>query len=298
MKKVIATVFALIMLIALAACSGNSTQNESTSNSGQPIDLAVMQSASGFAVTDEEARKLYDLQLAEHLRTAILTSHKIQDAMIVVNTGEKSLEDDSPNGSDSSVSVLLVLEDGETLTSQEVQAIADYIRGGVPGIKYEDITITDSNLNLYPIGGGNEDIEPRNPLPYSVGTVKAVSNQTEYRPLVNWIYALAGGIAADGAGMFFEDGELKDTLGNATGVLPYIPYSDDFRITIDGESAGKPSYTLYSNEGELLYDSDSFLPPDNVGEYFLLVTLTWSNNDTDKYLEYSGFQYWFSIIIG
>jgi len=142
----------------------------------------------------------------------------------------------------------------------------------------------------------NED--SRKPLPYSVGSVKAISNRTEYEPLVNWIYSLCEGIAADGAGLLVEGGELKDTLGNASGLLPYVQYSDDFRIVIDGESAGNPRYTLYNGEGELLYDSDSFFPPDSDGKYFLLVTLTWSNKDADKYLEYSGYQYWFYINLG
>jgi len=138
--------------------------------------------------------------------------------------------------------------------------------------------------------------EPRKPLPYRVGNVKAISNHTEYRPLTNWIYGLSEGISADGEGMSIIDGALVASLGNATGELPYVVYSDDFRVVIDGESAGEPRYTLYNNGGELLHDGDSFVPPDNEGEYFLLVSLSWSNNDTDNYLAYSGYQYWFKII--
>ena len=140
--------------------------------------------------------------------------------------------------------------------------------------------------------------EPRKPLPYSVGNVMAISNQTEYKPLVNWIYGLSERIAADGERLSIRDGELVDSLGNATGELPYVIYSDDLRILIDGVSAGEPHYMLYNNGGELLYESDGFLPPDNEGEYFLLVSLAWSNNDTDIYLAYSGYQYWFKIIMG
>ena len=149
--------------------------------------------------------------------------------------------------------------------------------------------------------GGDKDQanvseEPRKPLPYSVGNVKAISNQTEYRPLINWINGLSEGISADGEGMSIKDGELVASLGNATGELPNVVYSDDFRVVIDGESAGEPHYTLYNNGGELLHDGDSFMPPDTEGEYFLLVTLSWSNNDTGNYLAYAGYQYWFKII--
>jgi hypothetical protein len=41
-----------------------------------------------------------------------------------------------------------------------------------------------------------------------------------------------------------------------------------------------------------------FIPPDEDGDYFLNISVTWSNNDVDQYLEYTGYEYWFKIIIG
>jgi hypothetical protein len=128
--------------------------------------------------------------------------------------------------------------------------------------------------------------------------VKIISNQTEYEPLVNWVYGLSEGIFADGEPLYLENGELKGLLGNTSGELPSVIYASDFTVEIDGEYAGKPSYTLYGSEDEELYSQrDSFLPPDNKGEYILCIRLPWSNNDTDKYLEYSGFEYFFKVII-
>ena len=149
-------------------------------------------------------------------------------------------------------------------------------------------------------GGGKEPggNGPREPLPYSVGAVKIVSNQTEYEPLSNWVSGLEGGIFADGAGLIFENGELIDPLGNATGELPTVRYADDFRVVIDGESAGMPRYVLFDGQGAHLSESDAFSIPEDNGEYFLCIALSWSNNDTDEYLEYSGYQYFFKIVIG
>jgi len=144
-------------------------------------------------------------------------------------------------------------------------------------------------------GGGKGS---REPLPYSVGTVKIISNQTEYEPLSNWVNGLSEGMFADGDGLIFKNGELIDPLGNSTGELPTVRYADDFKIAIDGESAGKPRYVLFDDKGEELYQSESFSRPDADGEYFLCITLKWSNNDVDEYLEYSGFQYFFKIIVG
>ena len=134
-------------------------------------------------------------------------------------------------------------------------------------------------------------------MPINVGTVVAISNQTEYRPLENWIFSESQGIAADGLRLSVNDGELNTASGNARGRLPHIYHSDDFTIEIDGENAGQPRYTLYSNSGRQLHDGESFELPDNAGEYFLCVTLSWSNNDTGKYRAHSGFEYWFKIII-
>jgi len=139
--------------------------------------------------------------------------------------------------------------------------------------------------------------EPREPLPLNVGTVIAISNKTEYKPLTNWIFSESQGLASDGMRLSINDGELNTVSGNVRGRLQHINHSDDFRIEIDGENAGQPRYTLYYNSGRQLNDGDMLILPDISGEYFLCVTLSWSNNDTGKYLAHSGFEYWFFIII-
>ena len=125
------------------------------------IDLTLKQNASGFGATEERARELYEQQIAQELRAAILTSPEIQDALVVLNLGESAHEDGSLSSRDPSVSVLLTIADNSTLTSQEaiIQGIAEIIRNSVPGIKNKNITITDSNLNIYAIVDGNGDVK-------------------------------------------------------------------------------------------------------------------------------------------
>jgi len=144
---IIIAVFTVLsaVAIALASCSNN--------NKGDNA-FAVLESSVGFDITDEQARKLYNIQIAENIKTAILSSTKIEDAQVVVNSGYASLEDDASSGRESSASVVLTLAENETLSNQEVLAIADYIRGSIPGIQYENITITDSDLNYYQVGDG------------------------------------------------------------------------------------------------------------------------------------------------
>ena len=49
------------------------------------------------------------------------------------------------------VSVILTITDSYKLSGIDLQAIENLIRGSVPDIKDENISISDRNLNYYPI---------------------------------------------------------------------------------------------------------------------------------------------------
>jgi len=119
-------------------------------------DLSIMSGASGFGVTESYASKLFEAQKAEDIRTAILTSPKIRNADVIVNNGETSPFVRAQNAKPPSCSIMLTLNSGATLTRQEAQTIAEHVRASVQGISYENISISDSNLNHYRVG---EDIE-------------------------------------------------------------------------------------------------------------------------------------------
>ena len=91
------------------------------------------------------ADRLYEAQLAEDIKIMLLQHIKIESALVIVSV------------SDASASVILTLANDEELTNQDVNIIAEIIKGSVPGITDEGISITDSNLNYYSIG--NEDTE-------------------------------------------------------------------------------------------------------------------------------------------
>ena len=107
--------------------------------------------ASGFGVTADHAKEIYDMQRAEDLRTQLLQSHHFENALVLVSTAEASPFRVQENERESMVSVLLTITDTYTLSDSDVQTIENLIRSAVPGIKDENITITDSNLNYYPI---------------------------------------------------------------------------------------------------------------------------------------------------
>ena len=125
--------------IALVSCTNNGKRDH---------DLTILESSVSFEITEEEARILYEHQRAEDLRIAILNSPEIEDAIVVIDFGEISLEGNSSSGRNASASVMLTPKGNNVLSDQVIQDVADIIRSGVPGIRYEDITITDNNLDV------------------------------------------------------------------------------------------------------------------------------------------------------
>ena len=165
---VIAVIAILVTVVtALTGCSSHS--KEGTIDEGN-IDLAVLESPSSFKVTAEHAKKLYEYHRAEELKTAILALPEVQDAFVVLDIGLISpfgvLDNGliSPEDVQSSIieptaSVLLTVTDSGALTNQDIKDIAEIIKNGVTGIKYENITITENDQNTYQVDDGNEGID-------------------------------------------------------------------------------------------------------------------------------------------
>jgi len=114
-------------------------------------NLDILNSASGFNITDSQAKKLYEAQLASQIRGQLLATDKILRAIVTVNMGESSPFIQAQSVKDATAAVMLVIKDDAMLSSPEARAIAELVRNSIPGIKYENITISDSNLNIYPV---------------------------------------------------------------------------------------------------------------------------------------------------
>jgi len=120
-------------------------------------NLDIMSMAANFNVTQTHASMLYQAQKAQDIRAAILQSPKIQNCVVILNLGQSSAFAVPRNVNQPYCSVMLVLNSGATLSKQEAQTIAEYVRTAVPGITYENITISDSDLYTYRIGDTSED---------------------------------------------------------------------------------------------------------------------------------------------
>ena len=127
---------------------------------GTPVfDMGIMNEASGFGVTDMHQREVYARQLADDIRVQIMQSPRITNALVIVRPGESSPFRTAANLRQASAAIMLTTIDGGMLTPQEVHAIATLVYGSVQGISYENIQISDSNLNQYRVGDENQDFE-------------------------------------------------------------------------------------------------------------------------------------------
>ena len=107
------------------------------------MDWSMIPDAAGFAVTENHANRIYDMQLSENIRRFVLLNPRIQNAHVLARRGETSPFRAAQGVRAPSAAVGLVVRGGDRLSNQEVQAIADYIRGAVPGIGFENIQIVD-----------------------------------------------------------------------------------------------------------------------------------------------------------
>ena len=114
--------------------------------------LEILNLAASFNVTDSHAKKLYEYQRANDIRTLVMQSDRIQNAIVIVNAGQSSTFARIQNTNMATCAVMLTINNAATLTDGEAQAIAEIVSNSVQGIKYENITITDSNLHRYKIG--------------------------------------------------------------------------------------------------------------------------------------------------
>jgi len=123
------------------------------------FDRGEMDGASGFGISSDHANKIYDFQKGADIALMIEQSPRINKAHVLVSSGESSPFRIQNNTKRASASVVLTIAGGGRLTNDEARTIGEMVRTAIPGIAYEDITITDTEWNHYRIGDASEDLE-------------------------------------------------------------------------------------------------------------------------------------------
>lgn len=151
---------------------------------------AYMADATGFGITDAHARRQYDFQLGADIRTALLQIPYIHNALVLVSSGETSPFRIARNINPATASVQLTLR-GRVLTQSEAQAIAELVRASVPGILYENISITDDALIHYRIGDNVADVDTRVGQRIALQNVLAEQMKTQVEILLSPVFGMS-----------------------------------------------------------------------------------------------------------
>ena len=116
------------------------------------FDSSILDGATGFGITDSHARLLSERQRGEDLRTILMQNDRIQNALVIVNFGERSVFRTALNVNKPTATAMLQIRNNGKLSHSEVQVIANILKNGIPGIEFDDITIADQDYTVYNIG--------------------------------------------------------------------------------------------------------------------------------------------------
>ena len=121
------------------------------------LNYDIFADSSSLGTTDLQTQTYLQYQLQENLRCTIMKLDRIEDCVVIVNMPSESLFVLSSDETEASASIMLEIEHGETLASDEVQAIANLALKSVSGLQLENISIVDSGMNFYDILGQDEE---------------------------------------------------------------------------------------------------------------------------------------------
>lgn len=119
--------------------------------SASAFDTFYLEQAAGFGVSQEHADALYAKQLGDDIRVQLLQNNRVQNALVIVSPGETSPFRIQTSTRQATANVQIILRDGGTLTDVEVRGITELVRTSVPGIEYENISITDQEFRAYSV---------------------------------------------------------------------------------------------------------------------------------------------------
>ncbi len=112
------------------------------------FDLDIIKMGSGIGVTEEDKRIYRQYQLQQHIQNAIKTIEGVADARVLITLPVESSFVLSDDMRDATAAILLTKQADRELSSKNIRAIAEFVQKSVPGLKPDNISIIDSNMNI------------------------------------------------------------------------------------------------------------------------------------------------------
>ncbi|MDL2273081.1 flagellar M-ring protein FliF [Oscillospiraceae bacterium OttesenSCG-928-G22] len=106
----------------------------------------IYEQASGFGMTDAEKETYWVFQIQDRLQNSISLFDGIKQAVVTLNIPRNNKAIFASEVTKPTASVMLVLQDGVTLSAENVSAIENLVASAVEGLEPADVTITDNRL--------------------------------------------------------------------------------------------------------------------------------------------------------
>jgi len=152
-KTLICVVCILVVLVGGVFIYAMSKQNISSAEDNSEVKVFLSEgtlTTKGSEISDEQKQNIYEQQTATNIRDMILKSDKVQECLVTVRLSSK---DTSNSAREPAAAIVLTGKDEDRFLESDIQAIAKIVGEMVPDVKNENISITDSNLNVYPLDG-------------------------------------------------------------------------------------------------------------------------------------------------
>ncbi|MDR0952182.1 MAG: flagellar M-ring protein FliF [Oscillospiraceae bacterium] len=107
----------------------------------------------GFGVTDAAAEQAIIYQTQEFIVDQITMNNAITRCTVIFTPKKDSVFALSENVTEASASIVVEVRGARKLTNEEVQAIGGIVSASVPGLKMENVSLTDTVFNTYSLGG-------------------------------------------------------------------------------------------------------------------------------------------------
>ncbi len=123
--------------------------------SGFNYDLFM--NSGGFGTTDYEKQKYLQFQLQDRLQNTIMSLDGVDRAVVTISIPEEDSFVLKSDRQPVTASVLLKLKTGVELNAKQISAIEALVTKSVLGLKSENVSIVDSNMNLLNYRRINQD---------------------------------------------------------------------------------------------------------------------------------------------
>ena len=119
----------------------------------------------GSLTTEPERNQVTLYALQDRMQAVICNFDGVKDAAVFLTPGEDhTYVLDSSNKVEATATVTVTMEDGKTLTDNQVKAIRNLVSNGLAGLNVENVSIEDTYGNPYTVADGFDDLQDTSEL--------------------------------------------------------------------------------------------------------------------------------------